>query len=118
MGTEAELDPTPGGAYRVRINARHVARGEYVEVVPHERVVFTWGWEEEGNPVPPGSSTVEVTLTPESDGTLLRLVDCGLSAEAVAAHEHGWEHFVVRLATAASGGDPGPDPWAADQPTS
>ncbi|MFQ5594261.1 MAG: SRPBCC domain-containing protein [Anaerolineae bacterium] len=69
MGMSVTLDPQPGGVYRCDINGRDVARGEYVEVVPHSRVVFTWGWESEGSPVPPGSSTVEITLVP----TLSRL---------------------------------------------
>src|SRR5690349_14190218 len=72
-GKTAEVDPRPGGIYRVDITGRDVARGEYVEVVPHRRVVFTWGWEGAGNPVPPGSSTVEITLMPDGDGTILRL---------------------------------------------
>jgi uncharacterized protein YndB with AHSA1/START domain len=42
-GIEATLDPLPGGIYRVSINGRDVARGEYVEVIPNSRVVFTWG---------------------------------------------------------------------------
>jgi uncharacterized protein YndB with AHSA1/START domain len=33
------------GIYRVDVEG-HVARGEYVEVDPPRRVVFTWGWEE------------------------------------------------------------------------
>jgi uncharacterized protein YndB with AHSA1/START domain len=44
-GTEATLDPRPGGVYRVLVGGEHVARGEYVEVVPYSRVAFTWGWE-------------------------------------------------------------------------
>ncbi|MEU4039925.1 SRPBCC family protein [Streptomyces collinus] len=79
-------------------------------------------------PVPPGSSTVEITLEPVPEGTLLRLVGwsagrlVGWSAgrlvhrdlpspEACAAHEEGWTHYTGRLALAAAGGDPGPDPW-------
>jgi uncharacterized protein YndB with AHSA1/START domain len=64
-GVEATLDPRPGGIYRVNVTGADVVRGEYVEVSPNERVVFTWGWEGEGNPVPPGSSTVEITLVPD-----------------------------------------------------
>ena len=45
MGSSAELDPRPAGVFRVDIRGEWVARGEFVEVVPHERVVFTWGWE-------------------------------------------------------------------------
>ena len=54
MGIEADLDPRPGGNYRVNITGKDVAVGRYVEIVPHSRVVFTWGWEGAGNPVPPG----------------------------------------------------------------
>ena len=44
MGVEAELDPRPGGGFRVNVNGRDVAEGAFVEAVPHERVVFTRGW--------------------------------------------------------------------------
>lgn len=66
MGGRVELDPRSGGVYRVEINTRDIARGEYVEVVPHRRVVFTWGWEG-GGPVRAGSTTVEITLDPDGD---------------------------------------------------
>src|SRR3989442_13554655 len=53
-GVEAELDPRPGGIYRVNVTGRAVARGQYVEVVPNRRAVFTWGWEGAGSTRPPG----------------------------------------------------------------
>ena len=62
MGSQAESDPRPGGIYAVEINDQARARGRYVEVVPHTRIVFTFGWEGDHN-VPPGSGTVEVTPT-------------------------------------------------------
>ncbi len=109
----AELEPHPGGTYRVNVTGHDIARGKYVEVVPYSRVVFTWGWEGEGNPVPPGSSTVEITLMPDGDGTIVRLRHSGLKvAKQRKEHAMGWEHFLERLAIVASGGDPGPDPWA------
>jgi uncharacterized protein YndB with AHSA1/START domain len=70
-GRTAELDPRPGGVYRVEINEQAIARGEYVEIEAPSRVVFTWGWEgqESGeHAVPPGSSRVEIELTPVGDG--------------------------------------------------
>jgi uncharacterized protein YndB with AHSA1/START domain len=112
MGTEAELDPRPGGVCRVVVNPRSVVRGEFVEVVPHSRVVFTWGFEEPGATVAPGSSTVEVTLTPDGAGTLLRLEHRDLPEPSRAQHDMGWEHFLDRLRAVAAGDDPGPDPWA------
>lgn len=111
-GVTADLDARPGGIYRVNITGRDIAQGKYVEVVPHSRVVFTWGWEGEGNPVPPGSSTVDVTLTPDGDETVVRLRHYDLPADQRDGHREGWQHYMERLAVAAAGGDPGPDPWA------
>ncbi len=114
MGVDAELEPHPGGIFRVNVDGQHTARGEFVELVPHERVVFTWGWEGEDIPLAPGESTVEVTLTPDGAGTLLRLVHTDLAAEgpgSVSSHAHGWEHYLERLGVAAGTGDAGPDPW-------
>lgn len=109
-GSKALLDPRPGGEYRVDVNDLQIAVGEYVEVVPPERVVFTWGWE--GNDgIPPGSTRVEITLTADGDGTVVRLVHTDLpTEEAAAQHGQGWTHFLSRLQIAAAGGDPGPDP--------
>ncbi len=112
MGLEAALDPRPGGIYRVDVNGKNVAKGEFVEVTPPSRVVFSFGWDEEAHPIPPGSSTVEVTFTPDGDGTIVRLVHRDLPADAIADHTKGWDHFLGRLAILAAGGDPGPDPMA------
>ena len=110
-GRAATLDPRPGGVYRIEMNAETIVAGEYVEVDPPHRLVFTWGWEGGYASTPPGSSTVEITLTPDGDGTLVRLVHSGLpNAESVAAHADGWDMYLGRLSIAAAGGDPGPDP--------
>jgi uncharacterized protein YndB with AHSA1/START domain len=115
-GIKAELDAQPGGPYYCEVIPGHTARGQFVEVDRPNRLVFTWGWDgQEG--VPPGSSTIEVELTPEGDGTSLRFVHKDLpNAEAVASHAHGWEHYLPRLEIAAGGGDPGADPWVTDAP--
>ena len=119
MGQAASLDPRPGGLYRVEVIPGHTARGEFVELDPQRRLVHTWGWEpgEDGpNPVPPGSSTVEIELVPDGAGTLLRFTHRGLpSSDAAESHAHGWDHYLERLVIAAPGGDPGPDPWVAGE---
>ena len=63
MGLSAELDPQPGGIYRVEVIPGNVARGVFVELDPPRRLVYTWGWEAgAGSPVPPGSTTIEIDL--------------------------------------------------------
>jgi uncharacterized protein YndB with AHSA1/START domain len=109
LGTVADIDPRPGGRYRVLVYGQHQSAGEYVEVTPFERVIFTFGWEQEGNPITPGSTTVEISLHPEGTKTLVRLTHRGLPADAVSDHSGGWNRYLDRLATVVSGGDPGPD---------
>ncbi|MFI5316553.1 MAG: SRPBCC domain-containing protein [Myxococcota bacterium] len=112
MGIAAELDPRPGGVYRVDANGRNVILGKYVEVSPPRRVVFTWGFADPESPVPAGSTTVEIDLIPQGRGTLLRLVHRGSPPERRGRHEQGWSHYLARLQIAAAGADPGRDPFA------
>ncbi len=111
MGVGAELEPREDGRYLVEVDGDAiVAEGRFEEVTPPERVVFTFGWR--GHPaVPPGSTRVEVTLTEDGDHTIVTLVHSGLPDEAeVEAHGQGWINYLGRLAIAARGGDPGPEP--------
>jgi uncharacterized protein YndB with AHSA1/START domain len=99
----------------VEINEQAIARGEYLEVDAPNRVVFTWGWEgqESGDgehAVPPGSSRVEVELTPDGDGTLVRLRHLDLPEQSREIHGQGWDLYLGRLAKVAAGEDPGSDP--------
>lgn len=115
MGVSALLDARPGGEYRVVVLPGHTASGEFVELDPPHRIVFTWGWEPEGDEpsaVPPGSSTIEIELVPSGEGTLLRFTHRDLpTPESAASHGHGWDHYLDRLEAASAGRDPGPDPW-------
>src|SRR3954451_16630943 len=73
MGVEATLDPRPGGVSRIAVNSDAIMQGEFVEVLPYTRVVFSWGWEDNRFDVAPASTIVEVALIPEDDGTRVRL---------------------------------------------
>ncbi|MEQ1786314.1 MAG: SRPBCC domain-containing protein [Acidimicrobiales bacterium] len=109
-GTEVEIDARPGGIYRVLVAGQFTGLGEFVEVVPNERVVFTFGWEMEGNPITPGSTRVAITLVPEGSKTLVRLEHSGLpDANAVVQHTEGWDHYLGRLAVVGAGGSVEPD---------
>ena len=110
MGTEAVLDPRPGGDYAVNINGHERVSGEVIEVVPDRRLVFTWGWEDGALPVAPGQSTVEIALETDGTGTLLRLTHRDLPQGMHTFHRLGWGYALPRLARLAAGQDPGPDP--------
>jgi len=109
IGVSADLEPHPGGVFRLNVTGIDTAVGEYVEIVAPERVVFTWGWEG-SDTIPSGSTTVEVKLTADGDGTVVRLRHTGLPTDAEPEHLEGWTHYGARLAIAGAGGDPGPDP--------
>ena len=79
-------------------------------MIPVHRLAYSFGWKELDK-IPPGSSLIEIDLLEQEDGTLLRVTHSGLpDAELCAVHERGWTHYLTRLAVAAAGGDPGPDP--------
>ncbi|WP_226962764.1 SRPBCC family protein [Streptomyces sp. C8S0] len=86
MGADGTFSFEPGGAYRTRVTGENVAAGRFLTVDPPKRLVFTWGWEAGPMRVPPGSTTVEITLEPTADGTLLRLVHTGLPPRRPAPH--------------------------------
>jgi len=110
QGVTAEIDPRPGGVFRMNVTGDGWASGRFITVEPYQRIVFTWGWEGATSTVPPGSSTVEITLQPLPDGsTLLTLVHRGLPMPMLDPHEEGWTHYLDRLTIRAAGGDPGPD---------
>ena len=109
MGTEASLNPEPGGEFRVLCGGVNPSAGQYVEVVESQRVVFTFGWDVPGHPIPAGSSEVEITLTPSGQNTLLRLTHRGLPEDALNDHLGGWNYYLSRLEVVIDGGNPGPD---------
>lgn len=112
IGRHVLLEPRIGGKFRIDINGAHIAVGEYVELIPHEKIVMTWGWTN-SQLLPPGSSTVEFRLHAKDNGTLLVLTHSGLPAAEMPSQLRGWAHYLVRLQTVALGGDPGADPFAA-----
>lgn len=117
QGVEGSVEPRPGGILRINVTGATFASGHVVEVDPPWRIVFTWGWEGADSDVPPGSSTVEITLTDEGGVTVVRLTHRDLPDSTTDLHRIGWENYLGRLAVVAIGGDPGPDPFRAAAPT-
>src|SRR5664279_1547288 len=45
MGTEAQLEPQPGGLYLLNVTGARIARGSFREVVPVHRLAYSFGWD-------------------------------------------------------------------------
>jgi uncharacterized protein YndB with AHSA1/START domain len=111
IGQYVLLEPKIGGKYRIDIDGKNIALGEYKEINPYEKVVLTWGWE--GLDImPPGSTTVEFLLTPQDNGTLLTLNHFNLPEEKMTSNDNGWSHYMSRLQRLSQGEEIGADPWS------
>ena len=79
-GRVHHLDARVGGSYRMSFTnfssgTSHAFGGEYLELVPDERIVHTDRFDD---PNLPGEMTVTVTLTPVLVGTEVRIVQEGI----------------------------------------
>ena len=108
QGANAEIEPRPGGDFVMTMPDGAIARGQFVELVPDERVVFTWGWVDHPA-VPPGSSTVEIEIEAEGGGTRVTLTHRDLPHDEIETHSAGWNHYLARLAAVAEGLEIEPD---------
>ena len=92
---EAELDVRPGGRLRIVMRGEGmtiVHTGEYLEVDPPRRLVFTWI-----SPYTDGPSVVTVDLLPHGDETDLVLTHSALPVQIAESHLGGWGAMVGRL---------------------
>ncbi|MEI8066328.1 MAG: TIGR03086 family metal-binding protein [Actinomycetes bacterium] len=107
----ARIDLQVGGDYRWTITPGHSAMGSVLELEAGKRMIFSWGWEGSAD-LPPGASTVTITLEPTTGGTNLRLVHDGLNAEQEVGHGEGWSHYLDRLVAFVQNGAVEADPWS------
>ena len=98
MGDVAIVEPRPGGTFRVEYRSGDVVAGEFLEVEAPSRLVFSWGWEEEGALTPPGSTRIEVTLEPLSGGSRRDNDEPHEQAPRPSQPRRGWRFFLPRLA--------------------
>jgi uncharacterized protein YndB with AHSA1/START domain len=96
MGHYALLDARPDGEFAIDVNESQI-RGRFEELDPPTRLVVSWGFAG-SRELPPGTSTVEVRLTKVDEGTRVDVLHHGLPPVERDKHEHGWRHFLGRLA--------------------
>ena len=93
------MDVRPGGDYRIGFKTEdgeyHEVAGVYQEVMPNQKLVFSWAW----HSTPERESLVTVTIKAEENISLLTLThEKFLDQVARDGHERGWTGTLEKLA--------------------
>ena len=109
-GTRAEVDVRVGGRYRLSMRDphsgdEHPVGGEYVEIDPPARLVYTWTWEGGDADSPSAGSVVTVEFLADGERTTVVLTHDGIADERSRdQHAHGWAGCLDNLGTRVFGG--------------
>jgi uncharacterized protein YndB with AHSA1/START domain len=106
---EAEVDLRPGGSYRLAMQPAEgepfIVAGDYHEVDPPARLVYTWRWET--GPAADGSeSLVRVEFHPQGETTELVLTHSEFpESHGPAPYRMGWEGGLEKFQALCAGSD-------------
>jgi len=94
----AECDPRVGGRYRIVMRSpageEHDVSGVFREVVPNEKLVYTWAW----RTLPERESMVTVEFKRDGSGTVLTLTHAQFADEGARdRHQQGWTGGLDKL---------------------
>jgi uncharacterized protein YndB with AHSA1/START domain len=95
---QADFDVRVGGRYAVTFHTedgeQHHVSGVYREIVPNEKLVFTWAW----RTMPERESLVTILIKPDGSGSLLTLIHEKFFDEAARdRHREGWTGCLDKL---------------------
>jgi uncharacterized protein YndB with AHSA1/START domain len=88
-GAGSTIDARPGGQVVIRYPNGVEARGEVLDVVAPERIVFSYGYAS-GAPIPAGGSRVTIHLEAHGSSTRLHLTHEFTNASVRDEHVQGW----------------------------
>ncbi|MGH3071667.1 MAG: SRPBCC family protein [Gaiellaceae bacterium] len=103
----AEVDVRVGGRLRLVMRSpggeEFGGSGEFLEIAPPQRLVFSWAWD--GHEGHEGTQVVEVEFREQEDGTTtVTLTNSGLrDDESRRSHREGWEASFDNLDRALAG---------------
>lgn len=100
-GPGSSIEARPGGAIRIQFPGNVIVTGAVLELQAERRIVFSYGYEDPGKPIPPAGSRVTLRLDDDDAGTRVT-VRHELHDPAVRDHHvQGWRHQLALLANAA-----------------
>jgi uncharacterized protein YndB with AHSA1/START domain len=96
----AEVDLHVGGHYRIGMIAPdgspHTVAGRYIQIVPNQKLAFTWQWQVGGST--PNETTVTLDFTESNNVTTLTLTHTHFpTTESKDHHQQGWTGVLDRL---------------------
>jgi uncharacterized protein YndB with AHSA1/START domain len=97
-GDGSTIDAVVGGAVRIRYPTGDTASGVVREIVPEQRIAFTYGYDDPKKPIPPGGSLVTITLVDTPTGTQVELRHDVADAPTRDDHVDGWRHQLAVFA--------------------
>jgi uncharacterized protein YndB with AHSA1/START domain len=95
----AQADVRVGGGFRILMqksgsSEQHDVSGVYREVVPNEKLVFTWAW----RTTPERESLVTITFKADNGGTLMTFThEQFFDEDARDRHQQGWNASFEKL---------------------
>jgi uncharacterized protein YndB with AHSA1/START domain len=91
-GAGSTIEGRVGGAVHIVYPGGVVATGTVLAIEPERRIVFSYGYQAEGNGIPPGGSRVSIVLEEVSEGTRLALAHEVHDAAVRDHHVQGWRY--------------------------
>jgi uncharacterized protein YndB with AHSA1/START domain len=97
-GTTYDVDARPGGHYRISSPAiGATVSGVFTEMDRPRRLVFTWNWEDDGDPEAVVEDAVVVTFEPTAEGTVVTVAHTSTAHVPEGGAEQGWNDVMDRL---------------------
>ena len=88
-----EIEAKIGGVYRLIMPDGSKAEGSFSEIVPNERLRYSWRWAGSGE-----STEVDVRFSENSSGTGVRVEHRGFQSESsIRDHSSGWDGYMAGL---------------------
>ena len=102
-GAGSSIVPAVGGAVTIVYPGGTRASGEVLEIVPNERIAFSYGYDSADSALPPGGSRVTITLRDDPHGTRLHLRhELGDQGQRD-HHVQGWRYHLAVFANVVAG---------------
>jgi uncharacterized protein YndB with AHSA1/START domain len=96
-GAGSSIEPHAGGKVYIRHPNAVEMVGQVVEIVPPDRIVFTWG-HADGKPIAPGGSRVTIVLSSNGAATRLHLLHEFADQAVADEYVQGWRFQLALFA--------------------